>query len=46
MIDRILIPIRYIFFYRSPHTKNSEVKRLAQKNLGMDDRPKNLSGCA
>jgi hypothetical protein len=27
MIDRILIPPRYTFFSRSPHAKNSGVKR-------------------
>jgi hypothetical protein len=27
MIDRILIPSRYIFFFRSPSAKNSGVKR-------------------
>jgi hypothetical protein len=28
MIDRILIPSRYTFFYKSPTIKNSGVKRV------------------
>jgi hypothetical protein len=47
MIDRILIPPRYIFFSGSPLAKNSRVKRAYHRSIfRMGDRLRSFPGCA
>jgi hypothetical protein len=47
MIDIILIPLRYNFFFESPTAKNSGVKRAWPGAIfRMGDRSRSFSGCA